>query len=85
MPPETETVAGRKIELHETEIEPVKVRVLPGGRMDTNNAAKYLNRAPKTLAMWRMNGVGPAWKKAGGRVFYTLEGLDAHMRGEAAA
>ena len=51
---QTETVAGRKVELHPTEIEPVRIRVLPGGRLDSNNAAKYVNRAPKTLAMWRL-------------------------------
>ena len=84
MPPETETVAGRKIELHETEIEPVRVRVLPGNRLDSNNAAKYVGRAPKTLSMWRINGVGPEWTKVGGRVFYTKTALDAYMLGEAA-
>ncbi len=79
---QTETVAGRKVELHSTEIEPVRIRVLPGDRLDSNNAAKYLNRASKTLAMWRMNGVGPEWTKVGGRVFYNKEALDAFMRGK---
>ena len=83
MPIQTETVAGRKVELHPTEIEPVRVRLLPGDRFDSNNAAKYVNRAPKTLAMWRMNGVGPAWTKVGGRIIYTKGGLDTYMRGEA--
>ena len=82
---QTETVAGRKVELHPTEIEPVRIRVLPGDRLDSNNAAKYVNRAPKTLAMWRLAGVGPAWTKVGGRVFYNKEALDAYMSGKAAA
>ncbi len=80
----TEAVAGRKVELHEDELEPVRVRILPNGNMDSNNAAKYVNRAPKTLAMWRMQGIGPEWTKCGGRVFYNKEALDAFMRGKAA-
>ncbi len=80
----TEAVAGRKVELHEDELEPVRVRILPNGNMDSNNAAKYVDRAPKTLAMWRMQGIGPEWTKNGGRVFYNKEALDAFMRGKAA-
>ena len=80
----TEVVAGRPVEIETSEIEPVRVRVLPNGNMDSNNAAKYVGRAPKTLAMWRMQGVGPEWTKNGGRVFYNKEVLDAFMRGRAA-
>ena len=79
---ETEVVAGRSVRIETTELEAVRVRVLPGGRMDSNNAAKYLNRAPKTLAMWRMQGIGPEWSKCGGRVFYSKDVLDAFIRGE---
>ncbi len=79
-----EVVAGRPVEIETAEIETVKVRVLPNGQMDANNAAKYVNRAPKTLAMWRMEGIGPEWTKNGGRVFYNKEALDAFMRGKAA-
>ena len=82
---ETEVVAGRSVKIETTELEPVRVRVLPGGRMDSNNAAKYLNRAPKTLAMWRMQGIGPEWNKCGGRVFYLKDALDAFIQGKAAA
>ncbi len=80
----TEVVAGRPVEIETAEIEPVRVRVLPNGDMDSNNAAKYVNRAPKTLAMWRMQGIGPEWTKCGGRVFYNKEALDAFIRGKAA-
>ena len=80
----TEVVAGRPVEIETAEIEPVRVRVLPNGDMDSNNAAKYVGRAPKTLAMWRMQGIGPEWTKNGGRVFYNKEALDAFMRGKAA-
>ena len=80
----TEVVAGRPVEIETAEIEPVRVRVLPNGDMDSNNAAKYVGRAPKTLAMWRMQGIGPKWTKNGGRVFYNKEALDAFMRGKGA-
>ena len=80
----TEVVAGRPVEIETIEVEPVRVRVLPNGNMDSNNAAKYINRAPKTLAMWRMQGIGPEWTKCGGRVFYNKEALDAFMRGKGA-
>ncbi len=78
----TENVAGRPVEIETVEVEVVRVRVLPNGNMDSNNAAKYVNRAPKTLAMWRMQGIGPDWTKCGGRVFYNKEALDAFMRGK---
>ncbi len=80
----TEVIAGRPVEIETVEVEPVRVRVLPDGRMDSNNAAKYVNRAPKTLAMGRMQGIGPDWTKCGGRVFYNKEALDAFMRGKGA-
>ncbi len=72
------------MKIDESEVERVRVRVLPNGDMDSNNAAKYVGRAPKTLAMWRMQGIGPEWTKNGGRVFYNKEALDAFMRGKAA-
>ncbi len=78
----TENVAGRPVEIETVEVEVVRVRVLPNGNMDSNNSAKYVNRAPKTLAMWRMQGIGPDWTKCGGRVFYNKEALDAFMRGK---
>ncbi len=80
----TEVVAGRPVEIETSELEPVRVRVLPNGKLDSNNAAKYVNRAPKTLAQWRMQGIGPEWTKCGGRVFYNKEALDAFMRGKGA-
>ncbi len=57
----------------------------PIGRMDSNNAAKYVNRAPKTLAMWRRQGIGPGWTKVGGRIFYKKEDLDRFLSGVEAA
>lgn len=78
----TEIIGGRPVEIEMIELEPVRVRVLPNGNMDSNNAAKYVGRAPKTLAMWRMQGIGPPWWKCGGRVFYNKEALDAYLRGK---
>ena len=79
-----QTAHEHRVEVDAVEVEPVRVRVLPDGRMDSNNAAKYLDRAPKTLAMWRMQGVGPEWAKCGGRVFYYKNRLDAFIQGDAA-
>ena len=49
--------------------------------MDRENAAKYLGNAPKTLAMWAMNGKGPKVHRVGGRCYYFKQALDAHIRG----
>ena len=64
-------------------IDQVRVRVLPDGRLDRKNAAKYLGRSEKTLAMWQMNGKGPRSVLVGGRRFYYKDSLDAFIRGEA--
>ncbi len=73
--------------LGETEqpaIEQVRVQILPDGRMSRKDAAKYLGRAEKTLAMWEMEGKGPRSVLVGGRRFYFKEVLDIFIRGEAA-
>jgi Helix-turn-helix domain len=66
-------------------IEHVVVRILPDGRVSADDAARYLGAAPKTLAMWRMRGLGPAWRKVGGRIFYFRRDLDAFVAGETAS
>ena len=76
---------GREVELEPVNVEPVRVRILPDGRMDRENAARYLGRRPKTLAMWKLEGKGPPAHKAGGRVFYLRKELDAFLGIEAAA
>ena len=58
------------------EIVPVKVVVLPDGRMDARNAAEYLGFSEKTLAQYRSRGTGPRFVKRG-RIFYFKEDLDA--------
>jgi len=65
-------------------VETVKVMVLPGNRVDRKNAAKALNRAPKTLAEWRRLGIGPRPYNVGGRVFYDWSDVQSFARGEAA-
>ncbi len=72
-------------ELRATAVDQVKVRVLPDGRLSRKDAAKYLGRAEKTLAMWEMVGQGPRSVKVGGRRFYFKDALDAFVRGETPA
>lgn len=79
-----ENVAGREIESHKADLEPIRVRVLPDGRMDRENAAKYLGKKPKTLAMWELQGKGPPSILVGGRRFYYKAALDAFIRGDTA-
>ncbi len=69
----------------EPAIEQVRVRVLPDGRLTRKDAAKYLGRAEKTLAMWEMERKGPLSVLVGGRRFYFKDALDAFIRGEEAA
>jgi hypothetical protein len=61
-------------------IDEVRVRMLPDGRMDRENAARYLGRQPKTLAMWALLGKGPRSVRVGGRVFYFRYDLDEFVR-----
>ncbi len=60
-------------------IEQVRVRVLPDGRMNRENAARYLGVAVQTLAAWAVHGKGPRPKKVGGRNFYYRTDLDAFI------
>jgi hypothetical protein len=60
-------------------IEQVRVRVLPDGRMNRENAARYLGVAAQTLATWAVHGKGPPAKKVGGRNFYYRDDLDAFI------
>lgn len=53
------------------------VRIFPDGRMDSGNAAVYLGVSPKSLAVLRSIGGGPAYFKLGKRCFYKLDDLQA--------
>ena len=61
-------------------VEQIRVRVLPDGRMDRKNTAKYLGRAEKTLAMWALAGKGPRPVNVGGRIFYFIDDCDAYIK-----
>ncbi len=69
----------------ENQIERIRVRVLPDGRLSRADAARYLGRAKKTLEMWSLEGKGPPSVKVGGRRFYYKAALDSFIRGEDAA
>ena len=53
----------------------VSVTVYPDGRMDAENASRYLGFTKGTLATMRFNGTGPKFIKKG-RVFYFKHDLD---------
>lgn len=53
----------------------IDVPVLPDGRMNRRNAAKYLGCEPGTLANWAVQGSGPRFIKRG-RVWYFKRDLD---------
>ena len=49
----------------------------------TQQAAEYLgNLKPNTLEIWRSQGVGPAYKKIGRLVRYSLDDLDAYLEAQ---
>lgn len=52
-----------------------KTHFYPDGRLDTQNAAKYIGVSVKTLAQWRTQGKGPKFIKRG-RVFYYRKDID---------
>ena len=57
------------------ELEEIKVSILPDGRMDTGNSARYAGLKPKTMAMMRCAGTGPEFIKRG-KIFYFKDALD---------
>ncbi len=52
-------------------------RDIPSPYLTNAEAAAYLRIKPRTLANMRNNGFGPAHRKHGGRVVYTIEDLNA--------
>jgi hypothetical protein len=63
----------------ESKLDVVSVTILPDGRMDRKNAAKYLGMSEKTLAMHACRGTGPRFIKRG-RAFYFQVELDRWVR-----
>lgn len=62
-------------------VEQVKVMVLPDGRVDRSNSAKYLGKKAKTLAEWKRLGIGPRQFMVGGRSFCHIDDLRAYASG----
>jgi hypothetical protein len=58
-------------------VETVKVKVLPDGRVPRADAARFLGLATATMAAWKSKGLGPRPRRVGGRVFYYLRDLEA--------
>jgi hypothetical protein len=77
--------SGRRGRRREANLDVVRVKVLPDGRLDRSNAAKYLGRRPQTLAIWATRGKGPRPHNVGGRAFYYLDELEAYIAAEGAA
>jgi len=65
-------------------LEDVRIRVLPDGRVSRRDAASYLGYQPQTLANWVQENRGPKPVRVGGRVFYRLDDLKMFAGGEAA-
>jgi len=63
----------------------LKVRATPDGRVSRADAAIFLGYKPKTLAEWQRQGRGPSSRMVGGRRFYLLDDLVAFARGEKVA
>lgn len=74
------TPAGRG-DRRRPQIERVRVRVLPDGRLSRRSAALYLGCSSRTLEGWNYAGKGPPPHTVGGRVFYYLRDLDAFIAG----
>jgi hypothetical protein len=70
---------NRKGAVMRMSIQPIDIVILPDGRMDRKNAARYLGLSVKTLAMHVSRGTGPKFIKRG-RVFYFREDLDQWLR-----
>ncbi len=60
-------------------VQGIAVQVLPDGRMDAKNAARYCGLSEKTMAMKRCTGTGPKYVKRG-RIFYHRADLDSWLQ-----
>ena len=56
----------------------------PDGRMNSDDAAVYIGLRPKTLAKYRVDGIGPPFVKLG-RIYYFKEDLDAWIQARKAS
>ncbi|BAE52447.1 hypothetical protein amb3643 [Paramagnetospirillum magneticum AMB-1] len=61
-------------------VQTIQVVVLPDGRMDRENAAKYLGLNARTLCNLAVQKAGPRYVRVRGRVYYFLRDLDAYIQ-----
>lgn len=54
----------------------------PSPFLTVNEAAEYLRLERRTLDNWRWAGLGPDWRKHGGRVVYHIDDLRAFSDGK---
>lgn len=66
-------------------VDPVRIRLLPDGRVSRKDAAAYLGREAKTLTHWAARGYGPKPIRIGSRSFYNIVDLDAFVQAGAEA
>jgi hypothetical protein len=67
-----------------TEVDRVRVRVLPDGRMNRKDAAAYLGVTVQTLCNWANLGREPRAVVIGSRAFYYQTDLDRFIASEVA-
>lgn len=60
----------------------MKPQIYIDGRMNPAAVQRDFGIAPKTLAIWRTTGTGPAFVKVGGRVFYFKKDVEAFCQGQ---
>lgn len=63
-------------------IDQVRVRVTPDGRVNRRDAGTILDRSAKTLCEWKAKGWGPRSISVGGREYYFYNECLAMARGE---
>jgi hypothetical protein len=61
------------------DVDRVRVRVLPDGRMTRKDTAAYLGFGVQTLANWAVQGKGPRPILIDGRAFYFLDDCDRYI------
>lgn len=49
-------------------------------RLTTPDAAKRLGVSARTLGRWRREGVGPAYNRMEGRIWYTTADLEKYLK-----
>ncbi len=59
-----------------------EVKTLPDGRMNKNQAAKYIGVARGTLERYIRDGIGPRVTKLGGAVWFFKADIDAWIEAE---